>query len=131
MRHKPTTALLLLVAAATAGACKSSSSPSDNPSNGGAPGQTITILAGTAADYNTPGHSGGTGFSPGTLTVALNSQVTWSNNDAVDHSPMSDTGVFSGNASPGGSYKFTFATAGTFPYHCTIHPEMVGTVVVH
>jgi plastocyanin len=25
----------------------------------------------------------------------------------------------------------TFQTAGTFTYHCQIHPGMVGTIVVH
>jgi plastocyanin len=24
----------------------------------------------------------------------------------------------------------TFQSAGTFPYHCTIHPNMIGTVTV-
>jgi plastocyanin len=30
---------------------------------------------------------------------------------------------------PGGEFSFTFKTAGTFPYHCAIHPGMVGRVV--
>jgi plastocyanin len=36
----------------------------------------------------------------------------------------------SGTVAPGGQFSFAFQTAGTFPYHCTIHPGMVGTVVV-
>jgi plastocyanin len=35
-----------------------------------------------------------------------------------------------GNNCPGGRFTFTFQNAGTFRYHCTIHPGMVGTVVV-
>jgi plastocyanin len=32
---------------------------------------------------------------------------------------------------PGATFSRTFSTAGTFTYHCTIHPGMVGTVSVH
>jgi plastocyanin len=31
---------------------------------------------------------------------------------------------------PGSQFSFTFSTAGTFQYHCAIHPGMVGSVVV-
>jgi plastocyanin len=30
----------------------------------------------------------------------------------------------------GRQFSFTFTRAGTFSYHCAIHPGMVGTVVV-
>jgi plastocyanin len=36
----------------------------------------------------------------------------------------------SGSVAPGGTFSMTFPTAGTFPYHCGIHPNMVGTVTV-
>jgi plastocyanin len=31
---------------------------------------------------------------------------------------------------PGGVWQVKFTTAGTYPYHCTVHPGMVGTVIV-
>jgi heme/copper-type cytochrome/quinol oxidase subunit 2 len=40
------------------------------------------------------------------------------------------TGPDSDLLSPGQSYSFTFNQAGTFHYHCKIHPEMTGTVTV-
>jgi plastocyanin len=47
-------------------------------------------------------------------------------------------GLFdSGSISPaglytsGGTYSYTFATAGTYPYHCAFHPMMTGTIVVN
>jgi len=44
---------------------------------------------------------------------------------------VSDTGAFdSGRVSANGSASVTFATSGSFPYHCSIHPGMVGTIVV-
>jgi plastocyanin len=29
-----------------------------------------------------------------------------------------------------GSYSFTFTSLGTYPYHCSIHPAMKGTITV-
>jgi plastocyanin len=36
----------------------------------------------------------------------------------------------SGNIAPGSHFTTTFNTAGTFTYHCSLHPNMVGTVKV-
>ena len=44
---------------------------------------------------------------------------------------VSDTGLFdSGRVTANGTVSVTFATRGTFPYHCSIHPGMIGTIVV-
>jgi len=65
------------------------------------------------------------------LTIAKGTTVRWTNNDTIAHTSTSDTGVFSsGNLNAGDHFDFTFQDSGTFPYHCTIHPGMVGTVVV-
>jgi plastocyanin len=37
----------------------------------------------------------------------------------------------SGNISSGGTFSHTFTTAGSYPYTCTIHPSMVGTITVN
>ena len=131
MHHK-TAAILLVLGAFAAGACKSSTTNNPNGPSNNTGGATVTILAGSNDYYSNPNRpTSGTGFSPNALTVAVGDTVTWTNNDSVDHQPTADGGAFNGTASPGGSYKFTFATAGTFPYHCTVHPEMVGTITVH
>ncbi len=73
----------------------------------------------------------GFAFSPSTLTVSVGTKVTWTNKDGTTHTVTSDTGVFnSGNVANGGSYTYTFNTAGTFSYHCSIHSTMTGTIVV-
>ncbi len=73
----------------------------------------------------------GFAFSPSTLTVSVGTKVTWTNKDGTTHTVTSDTGVFnSGNVANGGSYSYTFNTAGTFQYHCSIHSNMTGTIVV-
>lgn len=70
-------------------------------------------------------------FSPNTITVKVGTTVTWINQDSTVHNVISDTGAFgSKNLNPGESYNFTFTQAGTYPYTCTIHPSMKGTVIV-
>lgn len=73
----------------------------------------------------------GMAFSPVTLTITAGTTVTWTNKDAMTHTVTSDTGLFdSGNIAANGTSSYTFANAGTFAYHCAIHPSMKATVVV-
>jgi plastocyanin len=73
----------------------------------------------------------GFAFNPKSLTVAAGTTVVWTNNDKVAHTSTSDTGIWdSGHIQPGKTFSHTFATAGTFSYHCNIHPSMKGSIVV-
>ena len=70
-------------------------------------------------------------FNPSSLSVTAGSTVTWMNSDTTIHTVTADDGSFnSGNIAVGAVYSRVFSTAGTFSYHCTIHPEMTGKVVV-
>ena len=70
-------------------------------------------------------------FSPVSLTVSAGATVTWTNNDTTAHTVTADNGSFdSGNIAVGAKYSKVFSSAGTFSYHCTLHPEMRGTVVI-
>jgi len=70
-------------------------------------------------------------FSPATINVKAGTKVTWTNQDSTTHHVVSDTGAFdSGNLAQGQSYSFTFNKTGSYPYHCSIHPSMTGTIVV-
>jgi plastocyanin len=74
---------------------------------------------------------GANAFSPRALTVAPGTTVTWTNTDLVAHTSTSDaSGWDSGLVASGQTFAFTFRTSGTFQYHCTIHPGMVGTIIV-
>jgi plastocyanin len=54
--------------------------------------------------------------------------VFWANQDDTTHNVTADSGSWStGNIAPGAEGSHTFATAGSFPYHCSIHPEMKGS----
>jgi plastocyanin len=73
----------------------------------------------------------GFAFSPQSITVAVGDTVTWSNSDAQNHTATADDGSFdTGTVSSGSPKSVTFSTAGTFAYHCKIHPSMTATVVV-
>ena len=70
-------------------------------------------------------------FNPAGTSVAAGSKVTWTNSDTTAHTVTFDDGsADSGNLAPGSTFDHTFATAGTFAYHCTIHSQMHGTVTV-
>ena len=72
-------------------------------------------------------------FSPGTLTVTVGTTVKWTNKDGVAHTVTSDTGTTlnSGNINSNSVFSFMFMTAGTYNYHCAIHPSMTAKVVVN
>ena len=71
-------------------------------------------------------------FSPSTITVAAGTTITWTNKDAATHTVTSNSGIFdSGSLGTDATYSHTFATAGTFPYHCKIHTSMTASVVVN
>jgi plastocyanin len=70
-------------------------------------------------------------FGPGTLTVAVNSTVTWINKDDVPHVIASNDGLFkSKTLDTDDKYSYAFTKAGTYSYYCSIHPKMVGKIVV-
>jgi plastocyanin len=73
-------------------------------------------------------------FDPPTLTVKPGTTVTWVNQDSASHTVVSDAGspesFSSDTLSTGGTYTRTFTAPGTYPYHCSIHPSMKGTVIV-
>jgi plastocyanin len=75
----------------------------------------------------------GMAFVPSTITVSAGTTITWTNKDGMTHTVTSDAALFdSGNIGSGGTYSHNFATAGTYKYHCSIHPTtMLGKVIVN
>jgi plastocyanin len=132
-------ALVLLAVALLALGCGSSSTTTTT-----APAGTTTAPAtagsgttgATTATTGSPGAGNavtiaGFAFSPASLTVKVGDAVTWTNNDSTTHTVTADDGSFSsGDVAPGATFSFTFKKAGSFGYHCSIHPSMTATVVV-
>ena len=93
----------------------------------------ITTSQPTAAPLNRIIISG-FAYSKPSLTVHVGDTVSWTNGDQVAHTVTNtDSAVSplsSGTLAPGSTFYFTFTKAGTFGYHCAIHPTMAGTVIV-
>lgn len=70
-------------------------------------------------------------FNQASVTVKKGDVVVWTNKDAMSHTVTGNNGGPSSPTIPtNGTYSYTFNDAGTFMYHCAIHPAMTGNVIV-
>jgi plastocyanin len=71
-------------------------------------------------------------FNPAHITIKRGTKVRWINRDSTTHTATANKkrSFDSGRLSPGQSYTHTFKRAGKQRYHCEIHPDMMGSVVV-
>ncbi|HET9940067.1 MAG TPA: metal-binding protein [Candidatus Eisenbacteria bacterium] len=113
---------LLAVLALSGLSCGGDDNNPMNPGGGGGADVTITIN----------GMNGANSYSPNPDTVTVGQTVAWHNADATTHTATANGAAFNtGNISGGStSAKITMGTVGSFPYHCSIHPTMTGTLVV-
>ncbi|WP_183099600.1 cupredoxin domain-containing protein [Nocardioides pelophilus] len=71
----------------------------------------------------------GTSFSPANTSVGQGTSVTWSFQGT--HTTTSDQGFWNSRSrSTGATYTKGMPSAGRFPYHCTIHAGMNGSIAV-
>ena len=136
-------AVVLVAAPLLVAGCTSSSNPSPSPSAAtvSATTTTATSNASTSIATSSPSPSAsaasqtvviqGFSFQPASITIQTGASVTWQNDDPVSHQIVSNTNTFSSPVlNTGGSYTHVFDQAGTYPYHCGIHPSMTGTITV-
>jgi plastocyanin len=70
-------------------------------------------------------------FGPQALTIAPGTKVTWTNRDDIPHTVVSTEGVFKSRVlDTDEKFSFTFDKPGNYPYFCSVHPKMTGTVIV-
>ncbi|HEY2715633.1 MAG TPA: cupredoxin domain-containing protein [Solirubrobacterales bacterium] len=70
-------------------------------------------------------------YQPTPLTVSAGTTVTFSNASKISHTATENGGGFrTGVIKPGESASVTFKRAGTYVFHCSIHPFMHGKIVV-
>jgi len=70
-------------------------------------------------------------YQPDPVVVAVGGKVTWQNEDSAPHTATADDGSFdTGTLEEGKLKSETFKEAGSYPYICSIHPDMTGTVEV-
>jgi plastocyanin len=116
----------LLTAAGTAAlmigisACGSNYTTPTGPNNASPAGAIVIDIVGI---------NGAMSFSPDPATLAAGQMVVWHNRDTVTHRIVLDDGrLDAGTVAPGANtVAMTLNRPG--PYHCTIHPEMVGRTV--
>ena len=132
---------VLFILAACGGSTNTGTTTSSNPTaTAAAPTPTATTAPTTTASTMTvtitTDSTGTFTFSPKSLTIPVGTTVVWKNMTGAPHTVTSDDGSSfdSGVANPiaaqGGTYQFTFTKAGTFAYHCSIHPFMKATITV-
>ena len=71
-------------------------------------------------------------FNPPTITIPAGTQVTWTNQDDIPHTVVSDdkTTFKSRALDTDDKFSFTFTKPGTYEYFCSIHPHMTAKIVV-
>jgi plastocyanin len=70
-------------------------------------------------------------FGPQTVTVPVGATVTWTNRDDTPHTVVSTEGVFKSKVrDTDEKFSYTFTKAGKYPYFCSVHPKMIGQVIV-
>jgi plastocyanin len=71
-------------------------------------------------------------FAPTSASVTHGQSVCWQNTGTIAHTVTSNDGTSFNTSLPAGQvFTYTFPTAGSFPYHCTIHAGMTGTITVN
>jgi plastocyanin len=128
---------LVLVAVALVGtaACGSTNSSNTTASPSTTTPSTTTTSSGQTTTVTIPVGAQGlttTAYAPNPVNIRVGDSVNWVNNDSIAHTSTANNGTTfnSGTIAPGGSFRTTFSTAGSFAYHCAFHPGMIGTVNV-
>jgi plastocyanin len=118
----------------TTGVQNSTSIPGDAPAESTTPTESTTPAQ---SEPHTPTNGSVTveiddhTFDPSQLDVGAGTTVTWTNEDTEAHTVTADNGLFdSGVIEPGQSYSTWLGGSGTVLYHCELHPDMKGSVVV-
>ena len=117
---------LIVIAASMllAAGCGQSSSPTYSSPAPTAGSSSVSIVSGSRTLTTNA-------YNPNPIAISSGMTVTWMNNDSIAHTSTSSSGAWdSGTIAPGAKFSRTFTSRGTFQYHCSIHPNMVGTVTV-
>ena len=70
-------------------------------------------------------------FAPKELTIAVGTTIKFVNHDDIPHTVVDKKLSFRSKAlDTDDAYSYTFATAGSFDYFCSLHPHMVGKIIV-
>ena len=119
-------AILLLAACSSSAATSAPAQATSASSGAGAVACAESATTGQVADAIKD-----FAFGPKDIQVKVGQVVTFTNGDLVGHTATLDDGSCStGTIQPGTSDGLLFSVAGTYPFHCKIHPNMTGTITV-
>jgi len=105
--------------------------PAVAPDGAQAPGAPGRVPAGPVAGTVVPSAMRGLEFTAKVIDIAAGTTIEWKNEDPVIHTVTADDHSFdSGNLEASQVWRYTFERPGSYPFHCTTHPFMRGTVVV-
>ncbi len=117
--------ILAIAAVLAAGACGGSGGTGST-----SPGQGVNPTPPTPPVQTNQVSVGDDFFTPPKIQVPIGSTVTWTWTATAATHNVTFSDATSGDKAANATYQRTFATAGTFSYSCTIHPVMVGSVLV-
>jgi plastocyanin len=94
-------------------------------------GVSVAVLAAPASQQSAEVKIDNFTFAPQSVTVKAGTTVTWLNEDDIPHTVAATGKAFKSKVlDTDDKFSFTFTTAGTFEYFCSLHPHMTGTIVV-
>ena len=115
--------VVIIMAALLAAGCGGSATATTAPATAGGP-TTSSAVGAQVVMKNIA-------FDSTRLTIKVGQTVTWVNQDSAQHDVVANNGEFKSSLfGAGGTFSFTFTKAGTYPYNCSIHPHMTGTIIV-
>ena len=123
-------ATLMVAASLSAWACGSSTAPAATPVTPTPTPTPAPTPSSGVVTVNVVRENGAQSFSPNPATLPAGQLIVWHNIDNVVHRVvLNDGSLDTGNLAPGASSQPMSINAGGGPYHCSIHPSMVGTIV--
>jgi len=123
-------ASMMVVFSLCAWGCGSSTDAGGNPVTPTPPAAPPAAPPSGVVTIDVVGQNGAQSFSPNPATLPAGQTVVWRNIDRVTHRVVLNNGSLdTGDLAPGVSSQPMSINAGGGPYHCSIHPSMVGTIV--
>lgn len=129
--RRSTLSVTIAFAAVAVAACGGAASPAASSPPSTAPASSAASAAPSSGGGGVAATIVNFAFDPSTIAAKVGDTVTWTNEDGAPHTVTLDDGSGgSQNLAKGAKFEHTFGAAGTFAYHCAIHPSMKGTVEV-
>ena len=132
------TCLLILASTLAFAACGTgdggstgSAGPAGSAPSAASDGGTTAACEVASGAGDVAGTISGNAFDPSDVTATVGQVVSFANEDQVPHTfTLDDGSCDTGNIANGASGAIRFDAAGSYPFHCTVHPSMTGTVTV-